>query len=472
MKRAFLWWMVWALAVFLSAAGGNRVQAQSGDTLSVSNGWALPGGLDTLSIRVANATVIKGLQFKLVDSPDKLTVTGMAKGPRITSFRVDTTSRAGGFWVLMVPDTSTSPRLAAGSGEIFQVYVRVASSATGGTNASVGFDSVTAAANAVGNPPVSLVPRSGVFWFGRKGDVVYNGAVDLFDVLRMIDIALSRPPSPTAYERWAGDFDESGSVDISDIGKAIDLAVSGMPKVAQVGENAPASFRGSVALHGGPSLDRHRFLVTVEVESPVPLAGLEMVLKAKDKDVAVGVPELTGLANGMSMASKMVGEDLHLLICSTAGLVMPAGRGAVAAIPVTVRSNEVGPIPLEIAQAVGASVGKQGVELVWEESGSGPAEVPQSFALHQGRPNPFAATTVIGYDIPAQKTGAVEVKLAVYNVHGQLVRMLEQTKRDAGRYVVQWDGRDDLGNSVSSGLYFCKLVAGQVTLVRKLAVLR
>ncbi|MGQ9559158.1 MAG: FlgD immunoglobulin-like domain containing protein [Candidatus Oleimicrobiaceae bacterium] len=472
MKRAFLWWMVWALAMLLSAAGGNRVQAQSGGAISVSNGWALPGGLDTLNIGVANSTAIKGLHFKLVDGPDKLTVTGMAKLSRIASFRVDTTSRAGGFWVLMVPDTSTSPRLAAGSGDILQVYVRVASSATGGTNASVGFDSVTAAANAAGNPPVSLAPRSGVFWFGRKGDVVYNGAVDLFDVLRMIDIALSRPPSPTAYERWASDFNENGSVDISDIGKAIDLAVSGTPKVAQVGENAPASFRGSVALHSGPSLDGYRLRVTVDVESPLPLAGLEMVLKAKDKDVAVGVPELTGLANGMSMASKIIGEDLHLLICSTAGLVMPAGRGTVAAIPVTVRGDEVGPIPLEITQAVGASVGGQAVELVWDESGSGPGEVPQSFALHQSRPNPFAATTVIGYEIPAQKTGAVEVKLAVYNVHGQLVRMLERTKRDAGRYVVQWDGRDDLGNAVSSGLYFCELVAGQVTLVRKLAVLR
>lgn len=472
MKRAFLWWMVWALAMFLSAAGGILLQAHSGDAISVSNGWALPGGLDTLSIRAENTTVIKGLQFKLVDSSDKLTVTGMAKLTRIASFRVDTTSRAGGFWVLMVPDTSTSTRLEAGSGEILKVYLRVASSATGGTNASVGFDSITAAADAAGNPPVSLVPRSGVFWFGRKGDVVYNGAVDLFDVLRMIDIALSRPPSPTAYELWAGDLNESGSVDISDIGEAIDLAVSGMPKVAQVGENAPASFRGSVALSSGPSLDPHRFQVTVDVESPVPLAGLEMVLKTKDKNVTVGVPELTGLANGMSMASKMVGEDLHLLICSTAGLVMPAGRGTVAAIPVTVRGDEVGPIPLEITQAVGASVGGQAVELVWEESGSGPAEVPQSFALHQSCPNPFAATAVIGYEIPALKSGAVEVKLAVYNVHGQLVRMLERTKRDAGRYVVQWDGRDDLGNSVSSGLYFCELVAGKVALVRKLAVLR
>ncbi len=472
MKRAFLWWMVAALAVCLTVAGGNRVEAQSGDTLSVSNGWALPGAVDTLSIRVKNATVIKGLQFKLVDSPDKLYVTGMAKGTRIASFRVDTTSRAGGFWVLMVPDTSASQRLTAGSGEILQVYVRVASSATGGTNASVGFDSVKAAANATGNPAVSLVPRSGVFWFGRKGDVVYNGAVDLFDVLRMIDIALSRPPSPTAYERWAGDFDDNGTVDIADIGRAIDLAVSGLPKVAQAGENAPASFRGSIALNRGLDLDRQRFQVTIDVESPVPLAGLEMVLKVKDNDVAVGAPELSGLANGMSMASKMVGENLHLLICSTAGLVMPAGRGTVAAIPLTVRGSSTGPIPLEVVQAVGASVAGQGVELVWEESGSGPAELPQSFALHQSRPNPFGATTVIGYDIPAQTTGAVDVQLAVYNIHGQLVRVLERTKRDAGRYVVQWDGRDDLGNSVSSGLYFCKLVTGQVTLVRKLAVLR
>ncbi|MCR4438488.1 MAG: FlgD immunoglobulin-like domain containing protein [bacterium] len=470
MRRACLSCALTALVVWVLAAP-EAAQAQSGDTLFVSNGWALPGGLDTLSIRVKNATVIKGMHFKLVDSPDKLTVVGMEKKSRLASFRVDTTSRAGGFWVLMVPDTSTSSRLTAGSDDILWVYVRVAANATGGTNASVGFDSVRAAANATGNPPLTLVQKSGVFWFGRKGDVIYNEAVDLFDVLRMIDMALQRPPTPTAYERWAGDFDNNGAVDVSDIGKAIDVAVSGLPKAAALGEEAPGAFRGAIALSRGPELNAQQFQVTIDVESPVPLAGMELDLQLAAKDLTGGTPSVCGIANGMSLASKMAGDRLHLLLYSPAGIVMPAGRGTVASLLVTSR-DEGGTIPLQVLHAVGATVSGQRVDLVWEQQSPRQGQVPAAFALHQSHPNPFGATTVIAYDIPAQSSGAVDVQVAVYNIHGQLVRVLERSRREPGRYVVQWDGRDETGNSVSSGVYFYKLMAGSLTLVRKLAVLR
>lgn len=471
MRRACLFYALTALVAWV-LVGPEGAQAQSGDTLFVSNGWALPGGLDTLSIRVKNATVIKGIHFKLVDSPDKLKVVGMEKKPRLASFRVDTTSRAGGFWVLMVPDTSTSQRLTAGSGDILWVHVLVAANATGGTNASVGFDSVRAAANATGNPPLTLVQRSGVFWFGRKGDVIYNGAVDLFDVLRMIDIALQRPPTPTAYERWAGDFDDNGAVDVSDIGKAIDVAVSGLPKAASFGDEAPGAFRGTIALTKGPEVNHQQSQVSIDVESPVPLAGLELVLQLAAKDLTVGAPSVCGIANGMSLASKMAGDGLHLLLYSPSGVVMPAGRGTVASLVLTTTLDESAAIPLQVLHAVGATVNGQRVDLIWEQGPPRQGRVPDVFALHPSHPNPFAATTVISYDIPAQSSGATDVQVAVYNIHGQLVRVLERSRREPGRYLVQWDGRDENGNSVSSGVYFYKLMAGGLTLVRKLAVLR
>ncbi len=471
MRRAILVGAMVTLVMCLGGPAVPRAAADPGDTLSVSRGWALPGGLDTLSVRVSNTTVIKGLLFKLVDSPDRIWVVGMAKAARISSFRVDTTSRAGGFWVLMVPDTSTSPRLTAGSGEILQVYVRVAANATGGTSATVGFDSVQAAANATGNPSLTMVPRSEVFWFGRKGDVLYNGAVDLFDVLRMIDIALQRPPSPTAYERWAGDFDDNGAIDVQDISRAIDLAVSGLPKSTPQSDEEPSALRGSVALCPGAVGADGRPTVTIDVESPVPLAGLELSVAVKERGVALGTPTVCGIANGMSLASKLVNGELHILVYSSSGTLIPTGRGAVANLPVRSGTAESETIPLEIVHARGASAEGRRVDLLWD-SGTRQKELPMSFALHQSHPNPFAASTVISYDIPALVQGGVEVQVAVFNLHGQLVRVLEHTRREAGRYTVQWDGRDNTGNAVSSGVYFYKLMAGEMTLVRKLAVLR
>lgn len=90
--------------------------------------------------------------------------------------------------------------------------------------------------------------------------------------------------------------------------------------------------------------------------------------------------------------------------------------------------------------------------------------------LAQNYPNPFNPTTSIHYSIAAR--GAVS--LAVYNVAGQLVRTLvgeEQTPRPGGFRVV-WDGRDNTGTRVSSGVYFYRLVTPGFTATRKMVVLK
>ena len=57
---------------------------------------------------------------------------------------------------------------------------------------------------------------------GTKGDLNQDGEVDLFDVLRVVDILLHRPPAPTPYEDWAGDLDDDGDIDLFDILALVD----------------------------------------------------------------------------------------------------------------------------------------------------------------------------------------------------------------------------------------------------------
>ncbi|MFQ5512232.1 MAG: FlgD immunoglobulin-like domain containing protein, partial [Candidatus Krumholzibacteriia bacterium] len=97
---------------------------------------------------------------------------------------------------------------------------------------------------------------------------------------------------------------------------------------------------------------------------------------------------------------------------------------------------------------------------------------PQQYAnvLKPNYPNPFNPTTAIGYEI--KDPG--HVSLAVYNAAGQLVRTLVnevQTPR-AGGFEVTWDGTNDTGQAVSSGVYFYKLAAGGLTQTRKLVLLK
>jgi len=82
--------------------------------------------------------------------------------------------------------------------------------------------------------------------------------------------------------------------------------------------------------------------------------------------------------------------------------------------------------------------------------------MPFSFRLDQNYPNPFNPTTTIRYEVgkPA------DISLKIYNVNGQLVRTLVDAKHAAGKYQVVWDGNDNMGFKIPSGLYIYRYSAG------------
>ena len=94
--------------------------------------------------------------------------------------------------------------------------------------------------------------------------------------------------------------------------------------------------------------------------------------------------------------------------------------------------------------------------------------LPSVYALEQNSPNPFNSATTICYALPV---GGV-VKLVVYNLTGQKVATLIDGQRSAGAYTVHWDGRDDRGLDLASGIYLYRLRVGSYTNVNKLLLLR
>ncbi len=99
-----------------------------------------------------------------------------------------------------------------------------------------------------------------------------------------------------------------------------------------------------------------------------------------------------------------------------------------------------------------------------------PNSLPKKFALHHSRPNPVREVTTIAYELPASVAG--EIKLAIYNLIGQQVRVLVQREQRAGYYSARWDGKDDLGRIVPAGIYFYRLEGGGFVQMKKMAVLR
>ena len=96
------------------------------------------------------------------------------------------------------------------------------------------------------------------------------------------------------------------------------------------------------------------------------------------------------------------------------------------------------------------------------------ASVPQAFSLAQNAPNPFNSNTVIRFALSQPS----QVELAIYNLLGQPVAVLVQGPSAAGTFSVRWDGRDQAGHELTSGVYLYQLRAGEYAEVRKLLLLR
>jgi hypothetical protein len=92
-----------------------------------------------------------------------------------------------------------------------------------------------------------------------------------------------------------------------------------------------------------------------------------------------------------------------------------------------------------------------------------------AFALHQNVPNPFNPTTTIHYDVP--EAGG-KVTLRIFDVSGRLVRTLADGVETQGSKQATWDGRDDRGHRVATGVYFCRLTAPGFTKTRKMVLVQ
>lgn len=93
---------------------------------------------------------------------------------------------------------------------------------------------------------------------------------------------------------------------------------------------------------------------------------------------------------------------------------------------------------------------------------------PQAFSLAQNYPNPFNSGTVIPFSLPS----ATRVEAVVYDLAGQRVATLLHGLRQAGTYAVTWDGRDDQGRPLASGVYLYQFTAGGQQATRKLVLAR
>jgi hypothetical protein len=168
-----------------------------------------------------------------------------------------------------------------------------------------------------------------------------------------------------------------------------------------------------------------------------------------------GTSQEDGLAGFRVMRSRSKDGDYT----AVGGVIAPRGAGASYEFRDTgIRANEETWYRITAAESDGTE------SVLWTES----VTYRLTFSLEQNHPNPFNPTTTIGFSLPE----ATQVELDIYDVSGRRVRTLVDGRREAKRYAVEWDGRDDGGTRVASGIYFYRIVAGRHVETKKMVLLK
>lgn len=167
------------------------------------------------------------------------------------------------------------------------------------------------------------------------------------------------------------------------------------------------------------------------------------------KNVAPRLPE------GWVMFSNFENGVLKLALAGTA----PLTDGDVALIGIALKDKEAAVNVTASAKLNDQIGGQMSVKV---------KEIPTEFTVSQNYPNPFNPTTNIKYGIPQD----AKVSLVIYNMLGQVVKTLVDQEQEAGYYTVRWDGTNDFGSRVSSGIYIYRITAGKYTSTMKMNLLK
>jgi hypothetical protein len=191
------------------------------------------------------------------------------------------------------------------------------------------------------------------------------------------------------------------------------------------------------------------------IDSKVPVGGALLVIK--HPGIEFGAPVLSSDAKEMTLLKKDEAGELRLLIYSPTAKYIESGQRKLFTIPII--SGD-GNIELDQASFSDYSGNLVQARNSLEEN----QEVPERFTLFQNYPNPFNPETNISFSLPEES----EVNLKIYNLKGQLVNILVNTRLVAGIHTFTWKGKDESGKDVSSGIYFYRLTAGEYSEAKKM----
>ena len=274
------------------------------------------------------------------------------------------------------------------------------------------------------------------------GDANGDLSVTVLDVLTDVSYILGQNPQPFIFD--AADVVRDSSINVLDVVGTVNIVLHGSLKKYLAKEtygNAKLELVGN----------------TLKLNTDIPLVGIQFSLKG------IGMDKIQYTGQGMTgfeLASGNKGDTLKTIIYYNMNNTELQSGSYVLGTLQGVQST------VYLTEAVLAD--KNGNNVLTNVIDNGKSLIPTEYYLDQNFPNPFNMQTIIQYGVPQKTVG----RMVIYNILGQKIKTFELGEINAGRYRIQWDGRNNNGSVVSSGVYIYRFESQKFTLAKKLLLLK
>ncbi len=314
----------------------------------------------------------------------------------------------------------------------------------------------------------ALALTDGFFAVDRFGDVNLDRRINVADVVSLVAYILGNISLDTRH--WdAADINRDWGVNVGDLVGVINT-ILGRSISAPIGTlREPLAY---LHLEYDSLQAGSEGKIDLWADLKTSVAGVQLKIKYDPEQLTFSTPALTSRSNSFdTLFYKDDGKgNLTVVFFRFGKAPIAPGEGSILSLPVVASSNfDKEKLQLYLKEAILADP-----EAVVIPVDKGEVILPKSFNLNQNYPNPFNPNTTIRFEIGVDggNQAAVNTTLKVYNILGQVVKTLVNEPKLPGIYYQTWDGKNEQGEKVSSGLYFYQLRSGNYSETKKMVLLK
>jgi hypothetical protein len=332
----------------------------------------------------------------------------------------------------------------------------------------------TVQAEITGVPPVLFAVEARAL----IGNANLDLRIDIGDLTAIIDHMLGRSIL-TGPQFRAADVDSNNVVDVRDaliarnyllstgtwnladtVLNPVEFTAVREDRATGVSAGRSGAFNDAMAV-GDPAntfavLEHTSVGVRVNLTNDVPVKGIQVYLRLKQPVTSLDRDVRFARARNMDIFITGNDREVRAVVYNFQNLPVDSGFGPVFRIPIPgLDTTQVDSVAIIVSTGDGNTSTLIDQQQVTKTVG----QYPTTFALYQNYPNPFNNETTIEYEVPEIAGRIPRVAIQIFNVIGEKVRTIDRQDRDAGRYIVRWNGRDDNGATVATGVYFYRLLS-------------